>query len=108
MTLKEFLKENDYEPVEHSKAQFGEGGIECRHKEGLPKGSDIVQVKPLFNHTDGTRTILITNTTISSYACKTPYFHRNWHCTESRTYHSPLELLKHLDEMVNPPKGCWK
>jgi hypothetical protein len=108
MTLLEFLKENGYNPVEHSKAQFGEHGIACQHKVGLPTGDHILQLKPSYNPTDGTRTILVTNDSVSSYVCKTPYLHSNWRCTESRTYRSPEELNKHLNEMLNPPQGCWK
>ena len=108
MKLKDFLESKGYPVVEHKDAQFGEGGIACSHWEGMPRGEHILQIKPAFNPQSGTRTILVTNDTISSYACQTPYFHRNWKCQASRSYHSPEELEKHLDEMVNPPKGCWE
>jgi hypothetical protein len=105
MTLKEFLKENGFKVEEHDKAQSHQ--IPCQHKEGLPRGNHICQLKPSYSPSDSTNTILVDNESVSSYTCSTPYFHRSWRLNTRIPYNSPEELKTTLEAILKPAKGCW-
>lgn len=105
MNLKEFLIANGYEPKSHEKAQGR--ACECRHAIGLPSGEHIYQLEPSFSPIDGSHTVLVDNTTVTSYVINCPYNFSTWRVYSKAVYACQDGLKKVLESMLHPPKGCW-
>jgi hypothetical protein len=95
MTLAEFLKSKGYEI-----GNYGSVPHDC----GLPYGT---RIKPSFSPIDGGHVLVVTGETVTSCVCRCPYYFNDWSQRKTRSYDSPEELEKIIEEMMNPPKGCW-
>ena len=95
MTLSEFLESKGYEVGSYGRVP---------HSCGLPYGT---QIKPSFSPIDGGHVLVVGGETVTSCVCRCPYYHNDWRSHQTRSYSSPEELEKLLEEMINPPKGCW-
>jgi len=95
MTLLEFIESKGFERGVY-------GG--AKHSCGLPHG---IKIKPDYSPIDGSHTLIVSGTMVKSCVCPSPWGHNDWRVYSSRSYNSPEELAKIIEEMSNPEKGCW-
>jgi hypothetical protein len=95
MTLAEFIEEKGYEHGVYGST---------KHGVGLPTG---IKVKPNYSPIDGSHTLVVTGEQVISCVCAYPWGANDWRIRQSKAYDNPEGCAKAIEELANPPKGCW-